>query len=147
MSLGLINGIYEIDCPEIEREWDYDGFTMILTLDSPSIWGEYDFGMFSGIVHIPQRPFAASNETISFQWRGQENSESQMSFGDDCVGGISFLGNGYIEGWINLYGECRFQGRRRDGPGTAIRSAASMRDEWDGYNEDEYERARVGRWH
>ena len=147
VSLGLINGIYEIDCPEIEREWDYDGFTMILTLDTPSIWGEYDFGMFSGILHIPQRPFAASNETISFQWRGRENSESQMSFGDNCVGGISFLGNGYIDGWINLYGECRFQGRRRDGPGTAIRSAASMRDEWDGYNEDEYERERVGRWH
>lgn len=147
VSLGLINGIYEIDCPEIEREWDYDGFTMILTLDTPSIWGEYDFGMFSGILHIPRRPFAASNEAISFQWRGRENSESQMSFGDSCVGSISFLGNGYIDGWINLYGECRFQGRRRDGPGTAIRSATSMRDEWDGYNEDEYERERVGRWH
>lgn len=146
-SLGLINGIYDISCPKIEEEWDYDGFTMILTLDSPSIWGEYDFGMFTGILRISQRPFAASSDTHSFQWRGRENGEREMSFGDNCVGGISFLGNGYVEGWINLYGDCRFEGTKRDGPGTAVRSATSLRDEWNEYNEDEYERERVGRWH
>ncbi|KAL8912576.1 MAG: hypothetical protein Q9171_002440 [Xanthocarpia ochracea] len=146
-SLGLINGIYEISCPDIEREWDYDGFTIVLTLDTPSIWGEYDFGMFSGILRIPQRPFVASGDMLSFEWRGRENGEGEMSFGDNCVGGISFLGNGYIEGWINLHGECRFEGTRMDGPGTAMSSAADLRDQWDSYNEDEYERERVGRWH
>ncbi|KAL8856736.1 MAG: hypothetical protein Q9178_006693 [Gyalolechia marmorata] len=146
-SLGLINGIYEISCPDIEQEWDYDGFTIVLTLDSPSIWGEYDFGMFSGILRIPQRPFVASGDMLPFEWRGRENSEGEMSFGDNCVGGISFLGNGYIEGWINLYGDCRFEGTRMDGPGTAMSSAADLRDQWDSYNEDEYERERVGRWH
>ena len=146
-SLGLINGIYEISCPDIEREWGYDGFTIVLTLDSPSIWGEYDFGMFSGILRIPQRPFIASGDMLPFEWRGRENGEGEMSFGDNCVGGVSFLGNGYIEGWINLYGECRFEGTRMDGPGTAMSSAADLRDQWDSYNEDEYERERVGRWH
>ncbi|KAL8918378.1 MAG: hypothetical protein Q9208_007397 [Pyrenodesmia sp. 3 TL-2023] len=145
-TLGLINGIYDIFCPDIEREWDYDGFTLVLTLDTPAIWGEYDFGMFSGILHIPQRPYAASSDELALEWCGRANDEGEMSFGGNCVGGISFVGNGHIEGWINLYGECRFQGTRRDGPGTAIRSAISMRDEWDGYNEDEYERERVGRW-
>ncbi|KAL8668406.1 MAG: hypothetical protein Q9168_006963 [Polycauliona sp. 1 TL-2023] len=145
--LGLINGIYEISCPAIESEWDYDGFTLVLTLDSPSIWAEYDFGMFTGILFIPQRPYSASNDTFQFQWRGRENSEGQMSFGDNCVGEISFLGNGRIEGWINLYGEARFEGVRQDGPGTAIRSAKDMREEWDGYNDEEYEHERVGRWH
>ncbi|KAL9038571.1 MAG: hypothetical protein Q9180_003055 [Flavoplaca navasiana] len=146
-SLGLINGIYEVSCPEIEREWDDDGFTIVLTLDSPSVWGEYDFGMFSGILRIPQRPFVASGGMLPFEWRGRENSEGEMSFGGNCVGGISFLGNGYIEGWINLYGECRFEGTRMDGPGTAMSSAADLRDQWDSYNEDEYERERVDRWH
>lgn len=145
-ALGLINGVYDIFCPDIEREWDYDGFTLVLTLDTPAIWGEYDFGMFSGILHIPQRPYGVSSDELALEWRGRENGEGEMSFGDNCVGGISFIGNGYIEGWMNLYGECRFQGTRRDGPGTAIRSATSMRVEWDGYNEDEYERERVGRW-
>ncbi|KAI4272652.1 MAG: hypothetical protein LQ337_005158 [Flavoplaca oasis] len=146
-SLGLINGLYEVSCPVIEREWDDDGFTIVLTLDSQSIWGEYDFGMFSGILRIPQRPFIASGDMLPFEWRGRENSEGEMSFGGNCVGGISFLGNGYIEGWINLYGECRFEGTRIDGPGTAMSSAADLRDQWDSYNEDEYERERVGRWH
>ncbi|KAL8880412.1 MAG: hypothetical protein Q9198_002173 [Flavoplaca austrocitrina] len=146
-SLGLINGLYEISCPVIEREWDDDGFTIVLTLDSPSVWGEYDFGMFSGILRIPQRPFVVSGDMLPFEWRGRENSEGEMSFGNNCVGGISFLGNGYIEGWINLYGECRFEGTRMDGPGTAMSSAADLRDQWDSYNEDEYERERVGRWH
>ncbi|KAL8993955.1 MAG: hypothetical protein Q9169_005961 [Polycauliona sp. 2 TL-2023] len=145
--LGLINGIYEISCLTIEREWDDDGFTLILTLDSPSIWAAYDFGMFRGILFIPQRPYSASREALPFQWRGREDSEYQMSFGDNCVGAISFLGNGYIEGWITLDGECRFEGTRRDGPGTAIVSAKDMRDEWDGYNEEVYERERVARWH
>ena len=146
-SLGLINGLYEVSCPVIEREWDDDGFTIVLTLDSPSVWGEYDFGMFSGILRIPQRPFVASGDTLPFEWRGRENSEGEMSFGGNCVGGISFLGNGYIEGWINVYGECRFEGTRMDGPGTAMSSAADLQDQWDSYNEDEYERERVGRWH
>ncbi|KAL8991568.1 MAG: hypothetical protein Q9169_007834 [Polycauliona sp. 2 TL-2023] len=145
-SLGLINGIYEISCPSIENEWDYDGFSLTLTLDSPSLWAEYDFGMFTGILFIPQRPYSASPDTLPFQWRGREDSEHQMSFGDNCVGGISFLGNGYIEGWINLYGKARFEGMRMDGPGTAIRTASSMRDEWNGYNDAEYERERNGRW-
>ncbi|KAL8897281.1 MAG: hypothetical protein Q9207_007292 [Kuettlingeria erythrocarpa] len=145
-SLGLINGIYDISCPSIENEWDYDGFTLVLTLDSPAIWGEYDFGMFSGILYIPQRPFTASSDEFAFEWRGRENGEGEMRFGSGCNGGIVFHGNGYVEGWINVYGEGRFEGTRREGPGTAVRTAMSMQDEWDSYNEDEYERERIGRW-
>lgn len=145
-SLGLINGLYEISCPEIENEWGCDGMTLILTLDTPSIWGEYDFGMFAGILHVPERPYSASGQELMFHWRGRENGENEMSFGDRCQGGISFVGNGRIEGWINLCGECFFKGTRREGPGAPIRSAVSMQDEWDGYNEDEYERENIGRW-
>ncbi|KAL8969532.1 MAG: hypothetical protein Q9183_001956, partial [Haloplaca sp. 2 TL-2023] len=145
--LGLINGIYEVSCPEIESDFGDDGFTIVLTLDSPSVWGQYDFGMFSGIFHIPQRPYAASTDMFEFQWRGRENGEGEMSFGDGCIGGISFLGNGYIEGWINVYGQSHFQGMRRDGPGNAVSNAIDIRNEWDGYNEDQYEYERVSRWH
>ncbi|KAL8864618.1 MAG: hypothetical protein Q9174_007285, partial [Haloplaca sp. 1 TL-2023] len=137
--LGFINGIYKVSCPEIEGEFDDDGFTIVLTLDSPSVWGQYDFGMFSGIFHVQQRPFAASNEMFPFHWRGRENGEGAMSLGDNNVGEIFFLGNGYIEGWINVYGQCRFEGYRRDGPGTAVSNAIDIRNEWDGYNEEQYE--------
>ncbi|KAL8721635.1 MAG: hypothetical protein Q9225_001724 [Loekoesia sp. 1 TL-2023] len=130
-SLGLINGIYDISCPTIEEEWGCDNLTLILTLDTPGVWGAYDFGVFSGIFHIPQRPYSAPDR-VELYWRGRENGEGEMSFGEDCNGVLSFLGNGRVEGWMNLYGDCHFEGVRRDGPGAPIRTARSMREEWEG---------------
>ena len=147
--LGLLNGRYEIDCPDLEQ-WDaYDGypFSLILTLEGSSLWGAYDFGMHSGILHLPRRPYTASDERYEFRWRGRENSEGEMSFGDDNVGWIEFLGNGVISGMINCYGEAMFQGQRVSGDQTrSERDARSMKDEWDSYNEREYDRESRGRW-
>lgn len=72
-----------------------------------------------------------------------------MSFGgDDCHGEMAFLGNEKIIGSLNnLYGErCDFEGVKVEEDGTR-RSAASMRTEWDGYNDKAYEEERTGRWH
>ncbi|KAL8766506.1 MAG: hypothetical protein Q9209_006722 [Squamulea sp. 1 TL-2023] len=146
-KLGLINGAYEITCQDLEQWENFgDDMSMILCLDSPEVWGAYDFGMFSGVIHMQIRPWAPSEEPIPFKWRGRENSEGEMSFGDHCQGEITFLGDGRIVGWLNVYGQCHFQGQRRPGPGTAPRSAASMQEEWDGYSEESYEHARVSRW-
>ena len=144
-TLGLINGIYDITCLDISSQWDTGPLDLTLTLDSPSVWGAYDFGMFTGILHLTERPWAIS-DSCYFHWRGRENGEGEMSFGDDCNGEIRFLGGGEIEGWINLYGKCGFTGKRRQGPGTPVRTAVRMRAEWDGYNDHAYERERVGRW-
>ncbi len=145
-SLGLINGIYDLSCPTVEDNWDSTDLTLTLTLDGTTVWGAYDLGMFSGILFLPDRPWQASNEPLPLTWRGRENGEGEMSFGDDCEGEISFLGNGIIEGWISVYGRCDFKGHRRHEAGTAVRPARSMRLEWDDYNEEAYEEERVGRW-
>jgi hypothetical protein len=80
---GLINGPYELHCPDIMQWSEYDGyqFSLILTLEGNRLWGTYDFGMFSGILNMA-RHFAASNHCIEFKWRGRENSEGEMSYGD-----------------------------------------------------------------
>ena len=147
--LGLLNGRYEIDCPDLEQ-WDmYDGypFSLILTLEGNSLWGTYDFGMFSGILHLPRRPYTVSDERYEFRWRGRENGEGEMSFGGGNVGWIEFLGNGVIGGMINCYGEAMFQGRRvSGGQARSERDARSMRDEWNSYNQREYDRENRGRW-
>ena len=145
-SLGLINGIYDISCPKITEEWGDTDLTLLLTLDIPLVWGAYDFGSFSGTLRIPQRPTVASGRGLPFHWRGRENGEGEMSFGDDCEGVLYFLGGGKISGHMSLYGDVEFDGQRRQGPGTPSRNAASMRDEWEEYNEDAYEEERVGRW-
>jgi len=70
-----------------------------------------------------------------------------MSFGPGNTGWIHFLGNGKIEGMITCYGMARFTGRRISGNDTRpSRNARSMRDEWDGYNQREYDRANRSRW-
>lgn len=147
--LGLLNGYYDIECPTIADEWpDWgaDNMSLVLTLDSPGMWGAYDFGMFSGILNMQDRPWDSSHEPIPCRWRGQDNSEGEMSFGDQCTGAIAFLGGGRIQGWLSLYGRCEFYGTRRSGPGNAPRTAASMRQEWDGYNDEEYAAASRRRW-
>ena len=147
-KLGLINGYYDIQCDTVEQEWpDFaQDLSLALTLDSPGLWGAYDFGMFTGILHLGTRPWEPSPEGIPCNWRGRENGEGEMSFGDHCTGEVVFLGDGRIEGWLSLYGRCSFSGVRRPGPGTPIRSAGSMRQEWEGYDEDAYEEERRGRW-
>ena len=145
-SLGLINGIYDLSCPTVEREWDCTDLTIILTLDGTTVWGAYDLGMFSGMLFLPQRPWQASDEPLPFTYRGRENGEGEMSFLDQCDGEISFLGDGRIEGWIGVYGQCAFEGLRRDEAGTTVRSARSMKDEWAGYDQMTYDEANGARW-
>lgn len=112
------------------------------------MWGAYDFGMFSGIMRLPERPYYASNEKIAFEWRGRENSEGQMPFRPDNTGWIRFLGKGKIEGQIErLYGQGRFSGRRISGQDTKPpRDVMSMSREWRGYNATEYENEQRRRW-
>lgn len=147
-SLGFINGTYEIDCPDLEEwTWTSDDFSLILCLDGDSVWGAYDFGMFSGIMHLRQRPYAASDEQLPIQWRGRENSEGQMSFGSGNDGWIRFDGGGRISGMINCHGNVIFRGVRISGNETrSERSLRSMQQEWDGYNQREYDRENRARW-
>ncbi|KAL8693536.1 MAG: hypothetical protein Q9218_001661 [Villophora microphyllina] len=136
-KLGLINGHYDITCPNLEYLHPDHGQTLSLTLclDSPHVWGAYDLGMFSGILRIGSRPFEASPDYLPCRYRGIDEGSGEVEFGDHCTGAIAFLGNGRIEGWLQLNGECHFQGVRRPGPGTAPRNAASMKAEWYSYNE------------
>jgi hypothetical protein len=146
--LGLLNGTYRLECPDLE-EWEYtsDDFSLILTLEGQTLWGAYDFGMFEGILHLPRRPFDSGSERFEFTWRGRENGEGETSFGSSNIGWIEFLGGGRIRGMINCYGEAEFEGRRVSGNQTrSERDARSMRDEWNGFNQQEYDRANRARW-
>ncbi|MCJ1224456.1 hypothetical protein MMC12_001101 [Toensbergia leucococca] len=150
-SLGLVNGYYEISCPTVEEEWPgwcNDGLGLTLTLDGTRLWGAYEFGMFEGIMMIHQNPTTVgSGEELTLSWRGREMSEHEMSFSFTNTGGISFLGDGRIEGWADMYGEkMRFFGRRQQGTGAALRTAASMRREYDEYNETAYDDESPSRW-
>jgi hypothetical protein len=150
LRLGLINGYYEIESPSLD-EWSQfhqENFSLLVSLFGTSVWGEYDFGMFYGILYMPERPWRASEEMIPFKWRGGNRSDSEIRFGDDNEGFIRFLGDGRIEGEINCYGHAKFSGWRTSGEDTSPpRRAVSLQREWDGYNEDEYDHRQAARWH
>ena len=146
-SLGFINGIYHLDCPDVDS-WPHGDLTLTLTPSGTAVWGAYNLGIFSGILYLPNRPWQPSSAPLGFFWRGRENSEGQMNFGERCNGMIVFHGDGIVSGNFKIdevSGECGFQGLRDPEAGTMVRSIASMKYEWDGYNEEAYERERVGR--
>lgn len=150
--LGYINGHYTIDCPYIEREWSSsipeDGLSLTLCLDTPRIWGSFEFGVFEGVALIPERPLKASTEVFPLYMRGRETGEGEMFFDDGNVGEIVFSGGGVIEGFINLpyTGMQEFSGRRQEGPPHVGMLARQLQYEWDGYNEEQYEEERKNRW-
>jgi hypothetical protein len=146
-TLGLLNGTYKVRSSDIENGWPdampYEGITLSLRLNGNEMWGAYEFGAFEGVLWIPERPMRASFDRVPFKWRGRETGEGEMSFEDYQEGWIEFLGDGDIVGMIDCCGELHFRGQRID---SFVRTASDLRDEWEGYNEEQYERERRGRW-
>lgn len=144
-SLGLLNGRYKIDCPYVTRQWGHRNFELIFTLSGSELWGRFKLGVVSGVMRFDERPWQSSHEALDFKWRGRER-DGPMMYGNGNVGWIKFLGDGRIEGLVD-YMNIRFKGNRVTGQGTKSEvDAGTMRDEWDGYNEREYERENRNRW-
>lgn len=148
-SLGLLNGVYEIDAYDLEDFGDYqnNGCRIILCLDRKTLWGEFDFCGLHGVMFFPERPWASSpNARIGFTYRGYDEVED-INLTDDSrsEGWVTFLGNGQIEGCFEAMTmdsfsgdmfEVRFRGFRISGQQTRPpRDAYSMQDEWNWRNE------------
>lgn len=93
--LGLLNRMWEVDCPYIEREWGYacrQGLNFVLTQQGERIWARFDFGILTGVMLLKSRPCASSCEPLEFSWSIQETGEGVLEFGGSCRGEMSFLG-------------------------------------------------------
>ncbi|KAI1652062.1 uncharacterized protein F4817DRAFT_321955 [Daldinia loculata] len=143
--LGLLNGRYVLTSDFVTSEWGHINFSLVFTLSGTELWGRFDLGIVSGVMRLPQRPWQSSTESLGFTWRGQE-LEGPMIYGDSNHGSIRFLGGGKVEGKLDWMG-ITFEGSRVVGQGTRSEVDMSrMRAEWEGYNEDEYERENRSRW-
>ncbi|KAI1201485.1 hypothetical protein F5X97DRAFT_289745 [Nemania serpens] len=143
--LGLLNGRYDIFSNEVNGQWGDDDFDLVLTLSGRELWGKFDLGIVSGIMHFSERPFKSSHERVPFTWRGEER-EGQVWHGNDHRGWIKFLGDGRIEGELD-YMSLDFSGDRVSGQSTRSEvDVQSMLREWNGYSEQEYESRNHSRW-
>ncbi|KAF4984696.1 hypothetical protein FZEAL_136 [Fusarium zealandicum] len=145
--LGLINGSYEIDCHDVTSEWSYDpeDFDLTLTIAGNALWGSFNLGIYEGVLYFDERPRRSSHDEIRFRWRGRED-QGPIFYGNQNEGWIKFLGDGRIEGCLDMQ-RLHFQGRRHPGQGTrSAIDARSLQDEWNGYSEEVYEEENRSRW-
>jgi hypothetical protein len=145
--LGLLNGRYTLTSDTVSGEWPNHGdeFELTLTLAGQELWGSFDLGIVAGVLRIAQRPFLSSTDKVPFRWRGTEEN-GPIHYSDSETGWIRFLGGGRIEGRVDFM-SIDFRGERDPGQGTRSDvEVRQMREEWNGYNEREYERANRARW-
>ncbi|KAI1162616.1 hypothetical protein F5B18DRAFT_368795 [Nemania serpens] len=143
--LGLLNGRYDIFSNEVNHQWGDQDFDLVLTLSGRELWGKFDLGVVSGIMHFSERPWQSSRDRVTFTWRGEEES-GQVWYGNNHRGWITFLGDGRIEGELD-YMSLDFSGDRVSGQNTRSEiDVQSMQREWNGYSEQEYESRNRARW-
>lgn len=138
---------------------------------SAQIWATFDFGVLEGVMRFldakaptgktycesdleirgngpPPKP---SNSALNYRWRGRETGESVISlYSDRDVQRIDFTEYGTVltgtfQG--DVLDKVEFTGLKI-GPVPLMPSSRrpQVRNEWERYSEEEYERARVGRW-
>ncbi|KOS21736.1 hypothetical protein ESCO_001507 [Escovopsis weberi] len=144
--LGWINGQYDIQSRYVDEQWpSYNSdFSLVLKLAGTAIWGSFDLGVISGILHIEQRPRQASHDAVPFTWRGRED-EGPILFGHNR-GWIRFLGGGRVDGEFDFQG-ISFEGMRDAEFETMSGvSARELQDEWNEYTEERFEEENRARW-
>ena len=104
-ELGPVTGHYAIISPQ----WSQHPLSLTLYADpvEPHLWGSYDFGLFEGVVFLPQRPSIASLAPLPCHWRGREGGVGAR---ERCEGEIAFLGGRRIRGSLSSQGVSTFEG-------------------------------------
>ncbi|GKU03583.1 hypothetical protein FLAG1_06223 [Fusarium langsethiae] len=146
--LGLLNGDYAIVRSDVTEKWDHydlDDLNLTLTLAGNKLWGQFNLGVYEGVLRFDERPMRSSHDRLNFTWRGRED-QGPVMYGNNNTGWMEFLGNGRINGWLD-HQSLSFRARRIEGQGTRSRiDAASLQDEWSGYTYELYEEENRARW-
>ena len=154
-----LSGSWEISCPRLAEEYDQASGRLTMkmatsrnSLEQGRSWTSFDFGVISGIMRAKAFPLP-SNGTISFEWRGSESGEDQMTFGSGNKGTITFLGDGKLKGTISgdyipdksvpFFGT-QNQDNLRDV--MWLKYVHQWKETWRGINSNAYEVASQARW-
>ncbi|PHH79594.1 hypothetical protein CDD80_4356 [Ophiocordyceps camponoti-rufipedis] len=145
--LGILNGEYNVESEYVESQWrslEYD-FSMTLTIAGRQLWGQFELGIIAGVIYFPERPWRSSEEPVEFLWRGEEQ-HGPIQFGDNNRGWMRFLGGGRIKGCFETHGlDFTADWIPMHGTRSPV-EVATLKQQWDGFSEERYERERRGRW-
>jgi hypothetical protein len=83
-----------------------------------------------------------------FMWRGREEGEGEMTYGDENIGSITFLGDGRIRGVMQWMEKFEFIGKKvaaqQVKPGAM--NVPRWKEEWRNINDASYAMASAARW-
>ncbi|KAJ6531259.1 hypothetical protein B0H19DRAFT_1273468 [Mycena capillaripes] len=112
------------------------------------LWGEFNFGVVSGIIRSTTIPTRVG-DSAAFFWRGREDGTGESSFGEDNVGTILFLGGGKFKATMDWdIGNFEFAGTKLEGAKGKL-SPQSLREwkaTWRSINQSAYDRENQARW-
>lgn len=119
------------------------------SVSGKQVWGEFNFGAFEG--YLCSTSIDQTARKINFHWRGRETGEGESTFGDNNTMAITFLNDKTFEGDVkgDMLSHCDITGRRHVGrfqDEVFQEHVERWQDEYEGLNEDNYERERVARW-
>lgn len=97
--------------------------------------------------HPPGVRPSNSSPKWDFEWHGSEAGESEMQIDFEHQHGHVVFSNGTLKGIFEsgLTGRVEFTGKKLNKK--TDRDAQELKEEWGEYSEENYEHARVGRWH
>jgi len=133
-----ISGTYFFPRPPVQP------FDLSLQIDQSTqkLWGSFQIGSKEGVIRMDDiSRITVSGESVSFNWRSEDQKDEFMKFGRGCDGRMAFDGEGWVTGAFKglLYGEdVEFEGNLVNGEGCDIRE---MRAVWDDFPRRAYGRA------
>jgi hypothetical protein len=116
---------------------------------SSHLWASFHFGIVSGTIRASLPKNITVGMVCTFSWRGREEGEGEMTFGDENKGTLTFLGGGKIKGKMRWMGDFDFVGVKDNSASKKIvwpKYVPGWKREYRGINQTSYEAASRARW-
>jgi hypothetical protein len=159
------NGSFRVVSPYLAAEWpDYvphDGnFKLRVRASSTGahLWGSFEFGVVTGVFKTTAGPPSEvdpesdASFTARIKWRGYEQGEGQMTFGNNNTGSITFSGGrprrveGVLNGSFLSQGKATFAGTAVPNMVVMDKALKDWKVKWRSINDRAYNAASRGRW-
>jgi hypothetical protein len=91
---------YSLVAPTISEGWSStDGFQLRLCLSQSGhhVWGDFDFGIFTGTLRSETLPQPPTNK-LKLHWRDRETGEGESTFGPENKMELQFLSENTFQG-------------------------------------------------
>ncbi|KAJ7112427.1 hypothetical protein C8R43DRAFT_1040722 [Mycena crocata] len=151
---GELSGKFDVVAPFLTEQWEEQTSDMMWLKVCPSstgshLWGQFDFGVVSGIIRSSGALPTSVGDSMAFFWRGRESGEGESTFGEHNIGTITFLGGGRFKARMDWdMGNFDFAGNKLEGTKGKVspKTLRECKSTWRSINPVAYGRENRARW-